>query len=238
MITKENLEWATFLYNVMGEDTFYFEDSENVREGLNDGGPGKAVADFLNHWRMRISSNKVSSEINRWYCNEKDLINSFSESLLDINLDDNANIKKISDLYEKLCNIDKIKDKGASKILHLIKPELFIMWDNLIREHYLKNNGVKGLRGTFAYISFMKKMQNIAVSLYDKDRNITQSLSSNLVMLLSGKLNRLTKDEEKQRLQKAIDWLKKDEKQITKYLDEYNWIVITRKIAIPPAWHP
>lgn len=39
-----------------GEDILYMEYSAKISEALKTGTPGKSIADFLNHWRMRVPS--------------------------------------------------------------------------------------------------------------------------------------------------------------------------------------
>jgi len=61
--------------------------------------------------------------------------------------------KEINEIYNVLSS--QVKSVGATKIMHIRKPELFIMWDRRIREYY-------GLRDDSAqtYIKFLKQMQN------------------------------------------------------------------------------
>ncbi len=238
MITSKDIEWATFLYNVMGEDVLYLEDLKEVRESLNTGDPGKAVVNFLNHWRMRLSCKTIPAEINQWYKGDTvKRIEELPSSLLELDFKDSRTTKNITDLFTSLDKLTKINDTGASKILHIIKPEIFVMWDNEIREHYLKEfQGKNNKSGPDAYLNFMRQMQETAISICKENRNIASELSMKLKRLYEGNLRNYTKEPEKAKLTEEIRFLEKVGKPITKFLDEYNWIVITKKISIPPVW--
>ena len=238
MINSKDLEWATFLYNVMGEDLSYLEDLQEVEKSLNTEHLGKAVVGFLNHWRMRLSRKTVPAEINNWY--KGDTIKRLEElpsSLLELDFNDARAIENITILFTSLDGLTRINDTGASKIMHIIKPNIFVMWDNEIRKHYLKEfRGKNSESGPDAYLYFMQKMQEIAIPICKENKNIASDLSMKLKRLYEGNLRNYTKESEKLKLTKEIDFLGKKGKSITKFLDEYNWIVITKKISIPPVW--
>ena len=238
MINSKDLEWATFLYNVMYQDLSYLEDLQEVEKSLNTERPGKAVVGFLNNWRMRLSCNIVPDKINNWYnADTKRVLEELPHSLLKIDFNKAHTVVNITTLFNSLDKITEINDTGASKILHIIKPNIFVMWDNEIREHYLKDfQGKKNKAGSKAYLFFMQKMQEIAIPICKENKNIASDLSMKLKRLYEGNLRNYTKESEKLKLTKEIDFLGKKGKSITKFLDEYNWIVITKKISIPPVW--
>lgn len=242
MISAKDLEWATFLYNAMGEDILYMEDSVKVSEALKMGTPGKSIVDFLNHWRMRIpkKKNKIDEEIDYWYSSQgKELFDDLPFSLLEINLNDTDTKKKVSELYSSLYR-EYIRDTSTSKILHIIKPDLFVMWDNKIRMHYLEE-APKEIEpsGASAYIYFLKKMQFEAKSLKDEDKSLASRLSENLKKLYEGILANTSNNEYKAKLSNAIKVLgTQGGRPITKFLDEYNWVKVSKNAAIPPSWHP
>jgi len=47
---------------------------------------------------------------------------------------------EIKKIYTALASIEGIKYTGASKVMHLINPNLFVMWDTCIRGHRRKRN--------------------------------------------------------------------------------------------------
>jgi len=44
--------------------------------------------------------------------------------------------KDIKKIYKKLSNLKGVQKTGASKIMHLLAPKVFVMWDSYIRNHY------------------------------------------------------------------------------------------------------
>jgi hypothetical protein len=61
----------------------------------------------------------------------------------------------IEKIYEKLANCNAIKFTGASKLMSLEIPELFVMWDMAIRERY----GIKG-QDSKNYIEFLNRVKD------------------------------------------------------------------------------
>lgn len=66
-----------------------------------------------------------------------DLENRFAQfgnsKFLQINFDDYEDL--IVEIFDSLANIEGVKYTGASKIMHLKKPEIFVMWDKYISGH-------------------------------------------------------------------------------------------------------
>jgi len=77
-----------------------------------------------------------------------------------IDLEDNAVIDNIKEIYESLCQF--VKHVGATKVMYLLKPEVFIMWDTKIINHYrtYKTAG-KIEKSPEGYVNFMKLMQEL-----------------------------------------------------------------------------
>ena len=69
------------------------------------------------------------------------------------------NIKKI---YEELRNIKHIGATAVCKILHLINPEIFVMWDKKIREMYNVEDSADG------YLEFLGKNQRLLKDIFTK----------------------------------------------------------------------
>ena len=61
----------------------------------------------------------------------------------------------IKGIYEKLANCNAIKYTGASKLMSLEIPELFVMWDMAIRERY----GIRG-QDSKNYIEFLNRVKD------------------------------------------------------------------------------
>ena len=78
-----------------------------------------------------------------------------SKSFIDINYKDKSLITDIKYIYESLKDI--AEQTGASKIMALKNPKLFIMWDTEIRRIYHIDNIAK----PHHYIEFLMKMRDI-----------------------------------------------------------------------------
>lgn len=62
--------------------------------------------------------------------------------------------KEIKKIFETLSDIKEIKKTGASKMIHLKVPRVFVMWDNHIMKHYKYHKG-----DADDYFNFLKEMQ-------------------------------------------------------------------------------
>lgn len=84
----------------------------------------------------------------------------------DVNFDDIRS--EIIQLYDILSEFRGIKYVGASKIMHLKNPQLFVMWDTNIRQFYR-------IWDTKAenYLKFLKKMQEISNHIKWTDKRKT-----------------------------------------------------------------
>lgn len=69
------------------------------------------------------------------------------------NLNDEEISRKVKSIYGKLSGMRAIKYVGASKIMHLLNPAFFVMWDKQIIKYYKAKVTPEG------YLNFMKQMQ-------------------------------------------------------------------------------
>lgn len=68
--------------------------------------------------------------------------------------------KDVKKLYKLLSSVNGVKYTGASKLMHLKNPKLFIMWDGYIKKHYgLKSGSAED------YFNFLKKMQTLFLDI-------------------------------------------------------------------------
>lgn len=223
-------EWAVCKFNDNGGDNSYFLDLYDVQNALKTGSPGEALVDFLNHWSMRVGKDLTSKAINNWYIVKgAEQLEFFAKNTLtNTNLHNGKVIESIIELYCGLYRLKGIKDTGASKILHLLIPNFFVMWDNPIREHYIGE-----CKGPGGYILFLKKMQDIARALHNQNIN-SQTLSLNIKNSLDKQvkkqLKKITNEDKKQDIMKYV---KENGKTITKFIDEFNWVIYTKKWTMP-----
>lgn len=240
-IDTNKLEWTVFLFNIMGEGKSYFVDLYKVKV-TDKKEPGYALLHFLDNWGMRLATKPkketdtdYKKEINDWYNEEPKILTSLeNKNIIDVNLKNEK--ASITELYKSLCVKKGIKDTAASKILHMIIPNLFVMWDNPIRLHYIKDYNKK--EGPEAYILFLKEMQRIANQLKNSNINCDYLFSKIKDPMEKNLENFLSKKGMKEDKEKIIKFAEQNGKTIPKFIDEYNWIVYTKEIQLPPSWHP
>lgn len=113
--------------------------------------------------------------------------------------------KEIKEIYRSVRACTGFGEAATSKFLHLINPDLFVMWDTDICSHYHKKHGKRGLRHRkghdVCYYEFLKEMQKNAQML-------------------------LTQSSEKE-IEKGLSEISGYRKTIAKALDEGNYMQIT-----------
>ena len=110
------------------------------------------------------------------------------------NIDFEKYRRDISDIFNKLSTVNAILYTGASKVMHLRNPKVFLMWDTKIRGS--EGYRIKGKDGN-AYVDFLKMAQRLFSKIFPDIDKI------------------LLKDKHKN-------------KTITKAIDEYNYVKITK----------
>lgn len=102
-------------------------------------------------------------------------------------------------------------DTVASKVLHFFNVHLFVMWDWDIQIAYRKPYGPEG------YLEFLQEMQSQA----------KEAIGGFNRLCLSGSPESF--------LSQRLDY--QSIRPLTKFLDEYNWVTITKKWpSSPPNW--
>ena len=69
--------------------------------------------------------------------------------------DFNEKGETIKRIYKILSSVKGVEYTGTSKVMHILKPELLVMWDTAIRKDYGYSSRPEG------YLEFQKAMQNI-----------------------------------------------------------------------------
>ena len=93
------------------------------------------------------------------------------ESLQKIVLEDHK--KDIKDIYDTLSSVEDIKHTGASKLMCLENPELFVMWDKGIREEVYCIKGEASGEKYFSFLEIVKEKAKNVVWIPQKCDNIT-----------------------------------------------------------------
>ena len=72
-----------------------------------------------------------------------------------IDLSDHTTAESIKRIFESLAGLEAIRSVGATKIMHLMAPKVFVMWDTSIRKHYGAKHTGNG------YLDFMATLQKM-----------------------------------------------------------------------------
>jgi len=178
----------------------------------------KAVR-FLDYWgcylyTQRENWDKMAENIKNAYRNSIPFLQALeNETLEDIDLTEKKTVegKEYSNeeilrrVFENFCNVGyNFRGVAASKVLSLINPYLFVMWDQGICKEY----GIKGY--SEPYVRDNRYVSEFFPIMKEK---------ANLVIESCMKENRCTRKE-------AIDMINNFRKYrpLAKLLDEYNWI--------------
>ena len=153
----------------------YFEDNYEKslqRRNLED------IVNFLKEWRVRVKISKRklqrAIESKRLLLSQlrKRRINIVSVNLTDARLHDT--VVELFDTFSKV-SVGRRTYTGASKILHVLVPDLFVMWDDTIRYAYGCRRQKEG-DDSEKYFTFLKRVQleaKEAVESYCSEHNCT-----------------------------------------------------------------
>jgi hypothetical protein len=170
------------------------------------------VRNFLVHFGVRFAPKTLPHEyLSIWPYLKSDL-SLFSKERLETCDLSNSSIKSaIKSIYDYLLRSTWGGATVISKTLHFFNVYLFVMWDGAIQSAYGKSGEPS------AYLEFLEAVQIQAKEVTDDFKQF--SLPGSTESFLSQKLGyRITRP-------------------LTKFLDEYNWMTITRKWPpIPPDW--
>jgi len=80
-------------------------------------------------------------------------------------------VNRIKGIFKTFATHKSIESTGASKAIHLINPDLFMMRDNKIKTNYHKLHPFYGIRRESleeCYVEFMKTMQEVARGILEQ----------------------------------------------------------------------
>jgi hypothetical protein len=132
------------------------------------------------------------------------------EKLIHISFDSNNISDSILSLYENIDSIPYIGGLTAlSKILHLFNPEIFMMWDDDIRDVYKKKNNLIR-ENSKGYLEFLKQAQiEIREALTERQKETNKGI-----------------DEVEEEIRARYK-----HKTLARIIDQYNWLVAPRQRA-------
>ena len=116
-----------------------------------------------------------------------------------------SNYRIIHQVFSLFCDIGhRFRWTATSKVLHMINPKLFVMWDNDICAGCLL--ALNAASYSYKFMPSMQREINEAISTYMKDHNSNRITAIKEVMSVC------------------------DGKTLAKLVDEYNWIKYTKKL--------
>jgi hypothetical protein len=82
---------------------------------------------------------------------------------------DDSEIKIAGEVFQEFSSKRSIGSTGASKVLHILNPDVFMMWDNNIRKayHVLHNEKKHGIKE--CYIEFLKQSKEIVQAILKEE---------------------------------------------------------------------
>jgi len=180
---------------------------------------GKAIR-FLNEWACRLPSeycSEIAEGMKRAFDNVNSLITMVeNETLGDIDFRalrsvgdeemDHAEI--LHSIFDEFCEIGhRFRWVAASKTLHQMLPELFVMWDNPICEKMGFDLNARSY--VHGFLPLMQKEANEAIRTCMEDQHLTRDVAIPFII-------------ERCRIICGYD------KTLAKLVDEYNWIKYTK----------
>ena len=185
--TWDEFAWAVFYYGVISRDitgqsdyleltrqTQFLQDLRTNPNRLRDDDIQQCViGGFLNRWRCRVENSSVAADsIQRTLQSLVPYLralNNLSIQSIQFNnpvIVDNNNMtisQVIEYCYTQVRNIGhNFGPTATSKLLHILQPDLFVMWDDAILKRYKNINGQisDSGRGYITYLKMMKRLAN------------------------------------------------------------------------------
>jgi len=141
------------------------------------------VIKFLNRWKSRLKKTwlLVDAIIDAHHDSIPYIHALQSECLWELDLDKELKIKNdslktsgaITFVFKRFRDIGyHLRETAASKLLHMINPNLFIMWDKKIAEAYNVSRTPTGY--TYEFLPIMKEKANQVINSYIEDSNTSR----------------------------------------------------------------
>ena len=214
------LSLGCFLYSIFTNFDKSYRDFLNEVDGnldLEKSNHRKSLITWLNSWGCRQFAVKyhefASENVRKWYIENKNLIPNDKAHLWNLTDTQILNLHKAYTNLELTTVSYKNRPKGrisvtagptgASKALFALRPNVAIPWDIPIRDHLKKNLKITG------YLDFLNHAKTTILNL---QRDIEK------------------KDWTLEMLPERIG---RPNSTLTKLIDEYYWVTITRKCEIP-----
>ncbi|MEM2592952.1 MAG: hypothetical protein QXI60_10230 [Thermofilaceae archaeon] len=118
---------------------------------------------FLELWGVEEASTRISPvELSQRISNLKPKLAKMDISILDGKF--NKMKDEIVEAFREICSVKNVGPTSASKILHLLRPKLFVMWDNNIAKRFGVRMSPKG------YLDFLEKCRDVLEGILNEYR--------------------------------------------------------------------
>lgn len=218
-VSMKDIEWASLLYTLVTDfDEVYAKtmidiDERfrpfNVKELNSVKSIGETIIYFLHSWHTQgvpnFSKNELTNKIKE-LADELELVNKSTMH--------SVTSEKIKLLYDGIVSVTGFGPTATAKTLHLLCPNVCVMWDKGIREWYeekMKFQGIKFHTHAEQYASFLRDMSQF----------VKTKFNSRAIDELNTILKSLTSDR---------PFYPKTE---AKLVDEFNWLTMIKKVKIP-----
>lgn len=231
--------WKTFLFHTWNSSDGYIDlmgDNRftghiwNVLPNLNDPNYiAQRIIKFLGKYGCHTpNSDSVTSNLEAALKDAERYLQALSNltienvnfnTIVEVNTSGGMESKTVKDvvehLYKRFDRVPRIGTTATGKLLHVLLPKLFLMWDKGIRKHYSISNSSSG------YCLFFTKIKSFAEAINRVFHEAYPCYPQPPATYLSQKFE--------------ID----PPKTLAKFIDEYNWVTFTKEITTPPPpWYP
>lgn len=128
---------------------------EKIRRGdpVNSDEVREVIIGFLNSWRCRVSKGR-SNDLCKVLQKGRVYLDKLPPELEQLQPE---HLTAIAEFFDSLCAIKNVKGTAAAKTLALLRPALFVMWDDTIAANYgCAGNGI-------GYCRFLLNMRDVAL---------------------------------------------------------------------------
>lgn len=227
-LTFEGLAWASRWYRqntrfndsyvrLLSMDSFLNKLRTRPNELTAEDVLKELIKGFLNPWGCRLPKTaQTARAIRSSLIRVAEAITALAaDNLLQVDLSYGATARRdlIAQTYETIQTVHRVGPTTASKVLHILNPALFVMWDRAIRVHYSALFG-RSPYGEADYVAFLAYMQEVAESVV-RDFSCRHGSAQSAESYLSAHLG----------LDGPVT--------LAKFLDEYNWVTIMRRVRTP-----
>jgi hypothetical protein len=126
---------------------------------------------YLQHQLEKVRRSLENDTLKAYRTVKSDFESLKDKRLETVDLKDSEIVNKIKSIFKAFASRQSIESTGASKAIHLINPDLFMMWDSEIKRNYHRLHPSYQIRSEFTnecYVEFMRTMQEVAKSILEQ----------------------------------------------------------------------